>query len=235
MTGLIYSIKVNELVYSRLQVLDVKIGKTTNINSILSQYKRSHMVMEILDLWKPNEALQLSDCERAVHKLAERYAYERDSEKFIFLQNAYKTFSEHVSLFLEKTTSENEVSGVSSYKKSKQQTGKLVDYTGKIPKAIVFKNQAYQVRYWRDVLSVISKKIYEEKKDDFAKVLQMKAWFSKDGRKRKQGGPLRFPMKITDSPYYFEGNISANQSIRLIHKLFTLFGYNSSDMKIECL
>jgi len=196
------------------------------------------MVMEILDLWKPNASLQLSDCERAVHKLAERYAYERDSEKFIFLQNAYKTFSEHVSLFLEKTTFDTETAGITSDKKTEKhqkQILKGIDYTGKIPKVVVFKNQTYQVRYWRDVLSVISKKIYDEKKDDFVKVAQMKAWFSKDGRKRAQGGPLRFPIKISDSPYYFEGNISANQTVKIIDKLFTLFGYQSSDMEIGCL
>ena len=104
MTNLVYSIKVNELYYSGLKVLDVKIGKTANIDSTLAQYKRSSRDIKILDLWAPNENLQLSECEKGVHQLAERYAYERRSEKFIFLQDDYDKFSKNVSLLLEKVS-----------------------------------------------------------------------------------------------------------------------------------
>jgi len=231
MTGIIYSIKVNELVYSRLHVLEVKIGKTTNINSILSQYRRSHMLMEILNLWKPNESLQLSESENGVHKLAEKYAHERDSEKFIFLQNTYKTFSEHVSLFLEKTTIDKKSPSI--------ETGKKIDFTGKIPTVIEFNNQTYQVRHWREVLMAVSKKIYDQEKDNFSKVLQLKGmkrpYFSKDGRAENQGGVLVIPLKIPETPYYFEGNISANQAVSIVEDLLVLFGYNRSDIKIKCL
>lgn len=241
MTGLIYSIKVNELVYSRLHVLEVKIGKTTNINSILAQYRRSHMLMEILDLWKPNESLQLSECEKGVHQLAEKYAHERDSEKFIFLQNTYKTFSEHVSLFLEKTSDDETSDTISNKKreKYKHETGKRINFTGKIPKTIEFKNQIYQIHYWREILLIISKKLYEEKKDEFSKVLQLKGskrtYYSKDGREKRQGGILIVPIKIPDTPFYFEGNISANQVVSITEDLLVLFGYNPSDIKIELI
>jgi len=129
MANLIYSIKVNELYYSGLSVLDVKIGKTTNIHSTLMQYKRSSRDIKVLDLWEPNENLQLSECERGVHRLADRYAYERKSEKFIFLQDAYDKFSENVSLLLKKskdTSKQNELSReVKTAEKKKSEIDRL--------------------------------------------------------------------------------------------------------------
>lgn len=240
MTSIIYSFLTNEYGFGPYKHIEVKIGKTTDIKATKKNYTRLVKGVQILNLWKSNESLKLSECEKGVKDLAEVYVGtdNRESEKFTFLQKVYDKFSATVSLLLEATTEEKELSSIVSNmkrKEIKQETGQRVDYTGKIPKAVVFKNQTYQVRYWRDVLSVISKKLYDEKKDDFVKVLQLKAWFSKDGRKRAQGGVLRFPMKISDTPFYFEGNISANQTMIIVKKLFTLFGYNPSDLKIECL
>ncbi|MFZ5365740.1 MAG: winged helix-turn-helix domain-containing protein [Patescibacteria group bacterium] len=100
MAEMIYAIKVADLSYSGLKISDVKIGKTTNIRATLVQYRRSHRSAEILDLWELNPLMILSDCEEGVHKIAEKYAYEREGEKFIFLQESYKEFSENVSLLL---------------------------------------------------------------------------------------------------------------------------------------
>lgn len=100
MNEIIYAIKVADLSYSGLKILDVKIGKTTNINSTLTQYRRSHRSVEILNLWGLNPSMTLLDCEQGVHKIAEKYAYEQEGEKFIFLQESYKKFSENVSLLL---------------------------------------------------------------------------------------------------------------------------------------
>jgi len=100
MANLIYSIKVNELYYSGLRVLDVKIGKTTNIERTLTQYRRSGRGIDVLDLWEPNKDLTLSQCETGVHKIARKYAYSKESEKFIFLQDDYDKFSENVSSLL---------------------------------------------------------------------------------------------------------------------------------------
>ena len=104
MTELVYAIMINKLDYSGLKVLDVKIGKTTNIDSTINQYKRSSRIVEVLNLWEPNKNLSLSDCERGVHKLAEKYAHERKSEKFIFLQDTYEDFSKNVSSLLKKVS-----------------------------------------------------------------------------------------------------------------------------------
>lgn len=106
MAEIIYAVKVADLSYSGLKILDVKIGKTTSISSTLTQYRRSHRSIETLNLWESNQSITLSDCERGVHQIAEKYAYEKDGEKFIFLQESYKKFSENVSLLLRNTSLE---------------------------------------------------------------------------------------------------------------------------------
>ena len=40
-------------------------------------------------------------------------------------------------------------------------------------------------------------------------------------------------MAIPETPYYFEGNLSANQIMRIAFKLLNTFGYNESDLEIE--
>lgn len=97
---IIYAIKIANLSYSGLKILDVKIGKTTNINSTLAQYKRGNRNAEILNLWELNQSKTLSECEKGIHEIAEKYAYEREGEKFIFLQESYKRFAENVGLLL---------------------------------------------------------------------------------------------------------------------------------------
>lgn len=130
MTELVYAIIINKLNYSGLKVLDVKIGKTTNINSTLNQYRRSSRIVEILDLWEPNKNLFLSECERGVQKLAEKYAHERKSEKFIFLQDSYDNFSNNVSLMLKKV-SENEITEVKKVKRYEPEI-KGIDFQSEI-------------------------------------------------------------------------------------------------------
>ena len=103
---IIYSIKVDYIDTGGKYFLKVKIGKTTNIKSIISTYKRSHMTVEILDLWKSNKELSLSQCEKGVLKLAEIYAYKKESEKYLFSKNGYDDFSNHTSLFLNKISLE---------------------------------------------------------------------------------------------------------------------------------
>ena len=134
MTDIIYAIKVVDVSYSELKIIDVKIGRTTNINSTLAQYRRSSRGIKILDLWESNESLTLSECEKGVHQLAEKYAYEREGEKFIFLQESYIEFSENVSLLLNKTT-KDELEGVKIQRKTKR---KIKEYTGRKPKFIKF-------------------------------------------------------------------------------------------------
>lgn len=231
LSNIIYAIKVGSASYGNLTILDVKIGRTTNIKSTESQYKRSHSVVEILDLWESNEQLTLQECEKGVHLIAEKYAYERNSEKFIFLQESYKDFARNVNQLLNKTTKEELGKGKTGRKTKR----KKENYTGRKPKFVKFQRRTFEVETWREVLLTIAKQIYGEK-EDFSKVLDIKGrtrvYFSKSHKDKKHGGELVRPQEITDTPYYFEGNISANKTMTIINNLLEIFGYKKSDIEI---
>jgi negative regulator of replication initiation len=232
MSDIIYAIKVADLSYSGLKIIDVKIGKTTNINSTLAQYRRSSRGIEILDLWESNELLSLSECEKGIHQLAEKYAYESEGEKFIFLQESYSEFSENVSLLLNKTT-KDKLEEVKTQRKTKR---KIKEYIGRKPKFIKFQKNTFEVKTWREVLQMIAKQIHDET-DDFSKVLNMKGrkrvYFSKNCRDKEHGGELIAPYKIPGTPYCFESNINANQIMKIINNLLKMFGYKESDLVIS--
>lgn len=226
MTNLIYAIKVNELIYSGLRVLDVKIGKTTDIQRTLKQYRRSGRGIEVLDLWEPNNKLTLSQCEVGVQCVAERYAYSKESEKFIFLQDRYDEFSDNVSNLLKKT------SALKSPPKRIIKSGKTKKekYTGKKPKYVKFKNKTHEIEVWRDVVRIVAKQIYDEV-DDFNKVLDIKGktrvYFAKN-RKNK----LMISKPIHGTPFYFEGNLNATQLMNITYQMLNIFGYDESDLDV---
>lgn len=231
MADVIYAIKVGCASYGNLEIWDVKIGKTANIKATISQYRRSHGTLEILNLWEVNKDLTTSECEGGVHQLAEKYAYERKSEKFIFLQNSYKNFEENTSKLLNKIT-EKELERGKSKRKTKQ---KQERYIGRKPKFVKFQSNTYKVNTWREVLQRIAKIIHSEKKD-FDRVLDIKGrkrvYFSKDNKGKGYGGELVQPIEIPNTPYYFEGNISANRTMVIVDKLLELFNYQKTDLEI---
>ena len=98
MSDVIYAIKMYDVTYPGIQIMDVKIGKTTDIKRTKRQYRRGNREIEVLDLWQPNPHKNLSTGEKGVHDIAEKYAYERESEKFVFLQGKYQQFSETVQM-----------------------------------------------------------------------------------------------------------------------------------------
>lgn len=228
----VYAIQVASLSYSGLKILDVKIGKTKNIGSTISQYKRSHRQTKILDLWEPNQELSLSNCERGAHSIAEKYAYERKSEKFIFLQDSYNEFSKTLSSLLN-PISKTEIKEEKGNNVNKDINKSRESYIGKKPRKVRFREKNFEVQTWRNVLEVVSKEIYKEV-EDFSKATEIK------GTKRiyfsKNKDDLIRPKRISDTPYYFEGNISAKRTMIIVDRLLEKFDYDKEtefDLKIR--
>jgi len=97
----IYAVKTGDFSQGQLRILHVKIGRTSNVDSTLRQYKRGSMDVELLNLWEANRDINPEDCERGVQKIAEKYAHKREGEKFIFIQEEkYREFSENVGMIL---------------------------------------------------------------------------------------------------------------------------------------
>lgn len=225
MTNLVYAIKVNELIYSGLRVLDVKIGKTKDIQRTLRQYRRSGRGIEILDLWEPNSKLTLSQCEVGVQSIAEQYAYSKESEKFIFLQDRYDEFSDNVSKLLKKASPTR----LAHKRVKKSSESKWIKHTENAPKYIKFKNKNYKVTSWNNAIQTLAKQLYDEV-DDFNPVLKLKGQRKIYFAKRKD--KLMRPMEIHDTPYYFEGKNSTYMKKQVIKKLLNTFGYDESDLEI---
>ncbi|WP_237561604.1 GIY-YIG nuclease family protein [Halorubrum halophilum] len=100
MNEVVYAIRISHLEYSGLKIMDIKIGKSTNIDNTLRQYSRGNRDIELLDMWTLNPDKNLSTAERGVHEVAEKYAYDKQREKFVFLQGAYQDFAETVNILL---------------------------------------------------------------------------------------------------------------------------------------
>lgn len=215
----IYAIQVESLSSSGLKMLDVKVGKTTNLKSTLSQYERSHREVKTMDLWKPNEGMTLSKCERGVQNIAEQYAYERKGEVFVFLQDSYKEFSDSVSQLLVPTA---EIRARSKEPKEKSK-GKLESYTGKTPKLIKFRGKEFEVDTWREMVKILAREI-SEKTEDFSRVVEIRGrendYFSKNKK------VLVAPKKIPGTSYYFEGNMNADRLNSIANRLLEKFGYD---------
>jgi len=227
MNKIIYAIKIADLSYSGLRILDIKIGQTTNIDSTLRQYKRSNPAADILDLWELNPSKNPQECERGVHKVAEKYAYERKKEKFIFLQENYQEFAENVNLLLKNVTDK---SRRKSKVKGKDFKG-VGGYIGKKPEIIKFRGKEYKVNTWREILCIVVAEIYKDKKD-FTPALKIRGrrriYFSKNSKE------LVDPQEVKGAPYFCEGNLSANHIVKIIKSLLNIFGYNEQDLDIVC-
>lgn len=243
MNEIIYAIKVADLNYSGLKILDVKIGKTTNIKSTLAQYKRGSRSIKILNLWEANKSLLLSSCEQGVHKLADRYAYERDSEKFIFLQKSYDDFAENVSLLLKEITKEELRSAeiepraevIPSERGRETSPYVRTGYTGKKPRSFIFNNSKYEVVSWTDLIVTLCEQIYRENEKDFERVLvnpslkgEKRPYFSKNKHDLTECSK-----KIEGTDIYIETRFNANKIVDLCKKMLKLFGYKESNFKIE--
>ena len=113
MREVVYAIWISHLEYSGLKIMDIKIGKSTDIDNILCQYSRGNRDIELLDMWTPNPDKTLSTAERGVHAVAEKYAYDSRSfasfadPRFPLLMNRFSSRSS--------TYTSSNVPGRSSY------------------------------------------------------------------------------------------------------------------------
>jgi len=160
MNEIVYAIRISHLEYSGLKIMDIKIGKSTNIDNTLRQYSRGNRDIELLDMWTPNPDKNLSTAERGVHEVAEKYAYDKQSEKFVFLQGAYQEFAETINKLLQNTTRED----LAEEPASSDSTA-IDDYTGTTPSVLKLFGESYDVDTWADTLTTVVTQILRDVDD----------------------------------------------------------------------
>ncbi|WP_049986564.1 hypothetical protein [Halobellus rufus] len=226
MNEVVYAIKISHLEYSGLKIMDVKIGKSTNIDNTIRQYSRGNRDIELLDMWTPNPDKNLSTAERGVHEVAEKYAYDKQSEKFVFLQGAYQEFTETINKLLKNADRED-----ISEKPESKRSAEVDDYTGMNPSVLKIFGETYDVETWAETLSKAVTEILREV-DDHDPIRNIK------GRKRSyfveegQQSDLVKPRKIPDTGLYLETNFSANDCVRIIERAMDTYGYDRTELEI---
>jgi SeqA protein. len=226
MQNIVYAIRISNMEYSGLKILDVKIGKSTNIDTTLSQYSRGIRAIELLDMWRPNPDKTLSTAERGVHEIAKKYAYDKESEKFVFLQGSYQRFAETVNKILENTSRED-----LSDETDPNEATETDDYTGTTPGVIKILGEYHDPTNWRDTLTTAITHILSET-DNHEEITEVtgstRNYFVKDGRQ----STLVAPQKIPDTELYVETNFSANDVVRVIEQVMSKYGYDTSQLQI---
>jgi hypothetical protein len=140
MTEVVYAIELDTLDTAGLTMVKVKIGKTSNLESRIDNYRTGMLgEPEVLDVWYPNPNISLSSVENGILDIAEQYSCNRNGEAFVFLQDRYQQFSETVDKLLEATTRE-EIKDVSS---DERETAD--DYTGEVPAVVRLDGETYEV------------------------------------------------------------------------------------------
>ena len=226
MNEVVYAIRISHLEYSGLKIMDIKIGKSTNIDNTLKQYSRGNRDIELLDMWTPNPDKNLSTAERGVHEVAEKYAYDKQSEKFVFLQGAYQDFAETVNKLLQNTSREDLTEEPTS-----SESPDIDDYTGMTPSVLKLFGESYDVDTWADTLTTAVTQILRTV-DDHEPITEI------DGRKRSyfvkegQQSELVKPRQIPDTDLYLETNFSANDCVRIIGRVMDKYGYDKAELEI---
>ncbi|MDB9235110.1 hypothetical protein [Halorubrum ezzemoulense] len=226
MSDVVYAIRISHLEYSGLKIMDIKIGKSTDIENTLRQYSRGNRDIELLDMWTPNPDKTLSTAERGVHAIAEKYAYDKQSEKFVFLQGAYQEFVETVNMLLQ-NISRDDLAAESASSESDD----VDDYTGTTPSVIKVLGETHDVDSWADALTVGVAAILRDV-DDQERVTEIdgrtRSYFVEEGRQ----SDLFKPRGIPDTDLYVETNSSANDCVRRIEQVLEKYGYDRAELEI---
>ncbi|WP_017342162.1 hypothetical protein [Halorubrum sp. T3] len=226
MSEVVYAIRISHLEYSGLKIMDIKIGKSTDIDNTLRQYSRGNRDIELLDMWTPNPDKTLSTAERGVHAVAEKYAYDKQSEKFVFLQGAYQEFAETVNMLLQNVSRDDLAA-----KSTSSESDDVDDYTGTTPSVIKILGETHDVGTWGETLTTAVTQILHDV-DDHERIMEIqgrtRTYFAKTG---DQSDLVR-PQKIPDTDLYLETNLSAKDCVRRIRQVMEKYGYDTAELEI---
>ena len=160
--------------------------------------------------------------ERGVHAVAERYAYDKQSEKFVFLQGAYQEFAETVKMLLWNVSREDLPAESAS-----SESDDMDDYTGTTPSVIKILGETHDVDSWADALTVAIAAILRDV-DGHERIKEVsgrkRIYFVEEG----QQSDLVKPRGIPDTNLYLENNFSANDCVRKIEQVMEKYGYDRS-------
>jgi len=135
---------------------------------------------------------------------------------------------------LSATTSEDQTSEESATPETVNppaETWLTRDYRGMNIASFSLNGTEYEVTTWREFLIMACTLMKLHHNKDFPKVLEIRgrknSYFSKNSQ------DLKSPEKISGSGLYVETNLSANQIVKFVHRIITIFGYAEDSLDIQ--
>ncbi|WP_256948993.1 replication initiation negative regulator SeqA [Halorubrum ezzemoulense] len=167
-----------------------------------------------------------------LHRRAQRsrgrreYAYDKQSEKFVFLQGAYQEFAETVNMLLQNISREDLTAESAS-----SESDDVDDYTGTTPSVIKILGETHDVDSWADALTVGVATILHDV-DDQERITEIdgrtRSYFVEEGRQ----SDLFKPRRIPDTNLYVETNFSANDCVRTIERVMEKYRYDRAELEV---
>jgi hypothetical protein len=179
---------------------------------------------EVLDLWFPNPDIGLSSVENGVLDIADQYAYRRNGEAFVFLQDGYQQFSETVNKLL-KATTRAELGDASD------EGGTDRDYTGEVPAVVRLNDETYDVSNWKDCIVTVAEVVLSqaESVEPLKQVSgRTRDYVVEEDRRSHQVSPK----PIDDSGLYVETHFSAEGAVRVCKKMLEAYDHDLAEFDI---
>lgn len=105
------------------------------------------------------------------------------------------------------------------------------NYTGKSISSFSFRGSQYEVRTWKDMLVRLCDMLNATHGTEFDKVLNLRG--TKRSYFTRSENELWQPGKISNTDIFVETHMNANLIAKTCFNLLALFGYSSSDLRIE--
>ena len=139
--------------------------------------------------------------------------------------------SKHKEVFLVSTPSRKTILSPRPKIIPRKPTSIPESYSGRSISSFSFRGSQHGVRFWKDLLITLCKILSTTHRNDFNKVLSIV------GRKRPyftyNENELRIPQKINNTDIFVETNLSANNIVKICLDMLAIFGYSSSELRID--
>jgi hypothetical protein len=226
MTDVVYAIREYGAEQQDLSLMEVKIGYSSDLEGRIRTFQSFTRNLELLNAWEVNQDKEIRAFEQGIHEIAEQFAYRREDENFVFLDEQYQEFADAVNKIAEPVDRE------SLKQEPQEDSAEPENYIGTTPRKLYFDGEEYEVSTWRETLQKAAKHAIQSS-DKPDKILEIQGasrqWFAKDENRDK----LYASKNIPETRFSFEGQRNADQIHRTLGLIAEKFNIDSSEIRVE--
>ena len=105
-------------------------------------------------------------------------------------------------------------------------------FSNRKPTSFIFEGERFPVSQWNEILLSLCSILYEKYRSEFHVVLDMRG--SKRQYFSNSPAGMDIPMQIENSNFYVETKWSAKDTIKFCRRIIERFGYDESDLQVDC-